>query len=215
MQETQSILKDVLLGVQFTAILIGLLYFFKLKNSYWKWFSVYLVLIFFQEYFLFGSESIAYQEKIKYAVFLGIPLQFIFLYWLYAYKSLKNKKMFLLSSLTYAIIIGFTVYFNTYNEAYSLSNNVGTIILIILLVLEFIKQIKNDDILKFRENKMFYINIGMVLFYVGNYPYHVFGQELYENHLKIFNLYNIYFLVTNCIMYLLFSASFIWGKTQS
>ncbi|MBV1924571.1 MAG: hypothetical protein KUG68_11150, partial [Flavobacteriaceae bacterium] len=85
-------------------------------------------------------------------------------------------------------------------------------LLIILVVLEFMKQIKNDDILKYKENKMFYINIGMVLFYVGSFPYSVFRFELYEHYFSVWNIYYTYFLFTNCILYLLFAASFIWGK---
>ncbi len=84
----------------------------------------------------------------------------------------------------------------------------------ILVFLEFKKQIQNDDILAFPENKMFYINIGIMLFYVGTLPFF----SLYHLLLKepeIWNIYYLYFLISNCIMYLLFTASFIWGKQKS
>ncbi|WP_156133123.1 hypothetical protein [Lacinutrix sp. Hel_I_90] len=150
-----------------------------------------------------------------YYIFVGIPLEFIFLYWLYAFKSLKKKTLFIISvSIYVTTLVGFT-FIKELNELPSLSINIGSTILIGLLILEFIKQIKTDDILKFKENKMFYVNVGLVLFYVGSYPYHVFSRELYENYNDVWNVYYIYFLITNCTMYLLFSASFIWGKTQS
>jgi len=35
--------RKVLLWIQFLAAIVGFLYFFKYKHSYWKWFCVYLV----------------------------------------------------------------------------------------------------------------------------------------------------------------------------
>ncbi|WP_299214493.1 hypothetical protein [uncultured Dokdonia sp.] len=216
MEEIHYILKNyLLLGTQFLAVLIGAIYFFKLKNSYWKWFSIYLIIIFIQEYFGINNTSIDRKYKIAYYMFFGVPLEFIFLYWLYALKSLRNKKLFFLSILVYIATIGLSLIYKKISEVYSLSMNIGTIMLLCLLTLEFIKQIKTDDILKFKENKMFYLNLGLVIFYIGNYPYHVFGEALHTNHLKLWEIYHLYFLMSNCIMYLLFAASFIWGKTQS
>lgn len=215
MQENDySILQETLLITQFLAALIGTIYLFKLKNSYWKWFSIYLIIIFMQEYFLISNDSVNYQTKLTYSVFFGVPLQYIFLYWLYALKSLRNKRLFKITVLIYIVTVVFLSFFNELYHVLSLTTNIGTIILIGLLILEFIKQIKTDDILNFRENKMFFINLGLVLFYIGSYPYQVFGEELYENHFDIWDVYHTYFLATNCIMYLLFLASFIWGKTQ-
>lgn len=214
MKEAHSILRDILLITQFLSALIGFIYLFKLKKNYWKWFSIYLIIIFIQECFWINNTSIEKQYQVAYYTFLGLPLQFIFLYWLYALKSLKNKMLFIISVLIFIISLGLFTLIKDLHELPSLSINVGSTILIYLLILEFIKQIKTDNILKFKENKMFYINIGLVLFYVGSYPYHVFSRELYENYHDVWNVYYIYFQATNCIMYLLFSVSFIWGKTQ-
>jgi len=215
MQELQLTLKDAMLFSEFFSALVGVLYLYKLRNSYWKWFSIYLIIIFLQEYFWIVINTGFYTWNVEYYVFFGIPFQYIFLYWLYAYKSLKKKKLFILCSFVYLITIGIAVGFVALGQVLALSTTVGTLILTILVVLEFIKQIKNDDILKFRKNKMFYINIAMVLFYIGTYPYHVFGSELYNDFSKIDAIYYTYFLIANCIMYLLFAASFIWGKQQS
>jgi hypothetical protein len=95
----------------------------------------------------------------------------------------------------------------------SLNTTFGTLLLLILVFIELIKQIKSDSIIYFKNNKMFYINIGVILFYIGNMPF--FGW--YYPILKfpeIWNSYYIYFMISNCIMYLLFAASFVWGKTK-
>ena len=204
-----------MLFAEFFSALVGVLYLYKLRNSYWKWFSIYLIVIFIQEYFWLGNSSDYYITNVEYYVFLGIPFQYIFLYWLYAFKSLKKKNLFILCSIAYILTLGVAVGLVEISKVLAFSTTVGTLILTVLVVLEFIKQIKNDDILKFRENKMFYINIAMVLFYIGTYPYHVFGREFYIDYKEIDHIYYIYFLIANCIMYLLFAASFIWGKEES
>ncbi|AWG20559.1 hypothetical protein FFWV33_02930 [Flavobacterium faecale] len=95
----------------------------------------------------------------------------------------------------------------------SINNSTGAFLLLIMVILEFIKQIKSDSILFYKENKMFYINIGVILFYIGTMPF----MGLYNYILKvpeIWNNYYIYFMLSNCVMYLLFAASYIWGKVK-
>ena len=215
MEDLWNLLKTFLLVLQFLAAIVGCFYFVKLKNSYWKWFAVYLVAIIIYEYSWTYLSTINDTAKYSLALIIGLPLEFIFFYWLYALKSLKRKKLFILSSVAYIVLSGASAYFFDGPTAKSFSFNVGTLLLTILVILEYSKQIRNDDILKFRENKMFYINLGVILFYVGSMPFVVFQKYLLPDFQQLVEYYFIYFLVSNCIMYLLFTASFIWGKEQS
>lgn len=215
MQDLHFILKNCYRFSLFLSAIIGAFYLMKLQKTYWKWLSIYLIAIFLQETFWrYNFFSIGREFKILYYTIFGVPFEYLFLYWLYAFKSLKNKKLFLSSTLVYLLSLITSLLYKKTEEVYSISINIGTFILMVLLIFEFIKQIKSDRILKFKENKMFYINIGLILFYIGNYPFHILGPELYANYLDLWNLYYIYFLITNSIMYLLYSASFIWGKTH-
>ena len=208
------ILHKILLGLEFISALVGFIYLFKLKNSYWKWFSIYLIVIFIIEFLGDNNISLFGLKKRELYSFIGIPIQYLFLYWLYALKSLKNKKLFILFTFIYiSTYFPVEIYLKKIKLLYSLNLTVGTILLTFLVVLEYIKQIKNDNILKFKENKMFYINIGVIFFYIGTYPFFAFHDILSkEPYIKIWNMYYIYFLVSNYLMYLLFTASFIWGK---
>lgn len=204
----------VLLGLQFIAALVGLIYYSRLRGTYWKLFSIYLVFIFIQEAFWTLSSLPLRNYSPYYYAYLGIPIQYLFFFWLFAYKSLKNKILFYLFSIAYLLsYIPVELYFKEINMVYSINLTIGTILLTFLVVMEFIKQIKNDNILKFKENKMFYINIGVIIFYIGTYPFFAFEDELSkEPYLHIWNAYYLYFLVSNYIMYILFAMSFIWGK---
>lgn len=208
-------MKIFLLLTQFLAALIGFVYFFKVKKIHWKLFSVYLVIICLQEHFWTRTSIFSVDIKNLYFLFVGLPLEFIFFYWLYAKHSLKNRKLFRVFSAFLILSILITSFIENVKDAYSLVFNVGSLLLITLVIFEYFKQIRNDDILKFKENKMFYINVGVVLFYVGSLPFHVFQKHLFQKHPAFVENYYLYFLISNCIMYLLFAASFIWGKEES
>lgn len=214
MLEYQPELSKVLLVIEFLAALVSFIYLFKLKNSYWKWFAVYLICICIQEFFWYFNISILNISKQTYYGFLGIPIQYLFFYWLFALKSLNNKKLFIICCTVYLLSIIVEALLEKIHVFYSISINIGTIILIFLVVLEFIKQIKNDNILNFRENKMFYINFGIIIFYVATYPFIAFYKMLANQYVEIWNAYYLYFIISNCIMYLLFMLSFLWGKQQ-
>lgn len=208
-------LNKLLLGAEFTTALISLYYLPKIKYTYWKWFTFYLCFVFIQEFLWKDTKFIFNIKKQEYYAFLGIPFQYLFLYWLYGLKSLKSKKIFFISSLIYlTTFIPFEIFDQKIRILYPVNLTIGSIILIVLVVLEFLKQIRNDNILKFKENKMFYINLGVILFYVGTYPFSAFYHELLK-HIDIWNAYYFYFVTSNIFMYLLFAASFIWGKHQS
>ncbi|AFL82016.1 hypothetical protein Aeqsu_2561 [Aequorivita sublithincola DSM 14238] len=215
MEELWHTIKQILLVFQLLSALTGCFYFFRLKNSYWKWFAVYLVIISIQEHVLTYILPVPVNVNQFYNLFFGLPLEFIFLYWLYASKSLRKKQLFITCSIVYIATILITYFFQETNDAISFSLNVGTLILSVLVVLEYRKQIRDDSILEFRKNKMFYINFGVILFYLGSLPFHVFQKYLYADYKVVVEYYYVYFLAANCIMYLLFIASFIWGKEQS
>lgn len=217
MLEYYPFLKKTLLGAEFIAALVALFYFPKLRHTYWKWFIFYLIFIFIQEFFWKFNSSFLNIRKQDYYVYFGIPIQYLFLFWLYALKSLKSKKKFVLFTSIYLLSF-IPLYFiiKKINVVYSINLTIGTLLLLFLIVLEFIKQIKNDDILKFKENKMFYINLGVILSYIGTYPFFAFYDYLSKNiDSSIWDMYYLFFLFSTSIMYLLFTASFIWGKHHS
>jgi len=209
-------LSKVLLIIQFFTALIAFVFFIRNNKSYWRWFSFYLIFIFIQEVvWTYNPELLGFKKQVYYA-FCGIPIQYLFLFWLFAFKSLKNSLLYSLFSIIYiASYLPIELFYKKLDIVYSLNLTIGTLLIAFLAVLEFIKQIRSDDILKFKENKMFYITIGVILFYIGTYPFWVFYDVLsQEPYLEVWNIYYLYFLISNCIMYLLFLASFIWGKTH-
>lgn len=214
MIQYQPELAFALISIQCVAALVGIYYYFKLKESHWKWFCLYLIFIFIQEFFWRFEHPFLPFSKITYYAFFGIPIQYLFFIWLYALKSLKKPNLTIIFCVIYLMALVVEALLKKISVFYSISLNIGNILLLILVVLEFLKQIRNENILKFYENKMFYVNLGVILFYVGTFPFFAFYYDLYKFHKEIWNVYYVYFLIANCLMYLLFIASFIWGKQK-
>ncbi|KIX22156.1 hypothetical protein SY27_05720 [Flavobacterium sp. 316] len=212
----QAILSSSSLYIEFLSAVIAILKYNKIKNTYWKWFAYYLITIFLLE--LNGKYGFAnfLQYKKFYYDFFVIPFQFIFLYWLYAYQSLKNKKIFYIFSIIYLLsTIPHFYYLEKMRNLNSLSYTIGVFLLMILIYFEFIKQIKSDNIINFKENRMFYINLGVIIFYVGTLPFFAFGIYSSKSTIYIWKNYITVFYILLNLMYLLFIASLLWGKPKS
>jgi hypothetical protein len=214
MTDFQILLQHCMRMSEGLAALASVLYFKRIKGTHYLYFSFFLIFIFFCETFgKYADHYISYSKVIFYNYFV-IPLEFIFFYWLYAWKSLNKKNLFFLFTALYLLsFIPHELYFNYVKDKviYSFTYTFGSLLLMFLVVMEYYKQINSDNILHFVKNRMFYINIGVTLFYIGTLPFWSFYFQLFE-HKEIWDLYFNYFLLSGIIMYLLFASSFIWGK---
>ena len=213
----QKSLSDVLIWVQFASVIIGIINFKKFKNSYWKWFVFYLALIFLCEAFAkWVMPFCCFAYKTYFYSFFVIPLEFLFLFWIYCYQSLHLKKLFWVSTCVYFItfIPHLFIFESVLEVVYSLPYAMGNLLLLFMVLLEFNKQIKTDNILLFKKNMMFYINTGVMLFYIGTLPFFIFYGYMLKVPV-IWNNYYIFCMIANSIMYLFFIAALVWGKPNT
>jgi len=215
MSREQQFLSDSFLWVEGGAALIALYYFKRLKGQYWRYFIYYLLLIFTSEIIgKWGGELISF-SKTKYYNYIVIPFQFIFFYWLYAVKSFKNKRLFWVITLLYVLsFILSRLFFKESKVYFSFNYTLGCLLLMFLVIKEYYNQVNSLDILNFQANRMFYINLGVTLFYIGTLPFFTF-YSLLRAYIQIWDIYFDYFLISGIVMYILFSISFIWGKQSS
>jgi hypothetical protein len=208
----QPTLSKVLLIIQTVIVpLVVLFYYPKVKNTYWKWLVFYLVFIAVQELYFTYNNSILTLPKTYYFAYIGIPIEFLFLFWLYAIKSLNNRVVFWIFSVLLMLTVLPIELYTELKTVNSITVTVGSLLLMILVFLEFQKQIKEDDILEFKHKRMFYINLGVLLFYVGSVPF-MGLYNLLKNEHSIWNPYYLYFVVSNCLLYVSYILSFVCGK---
>lgn len=212
MTKFQDIFSYLILISEGLSAVTAFLFYKKVREKYWIWFAVYLLVIFLCECFgKWGHEWVQYNKTSFYNYFV-IPLQFLFFFWLYAYKSLNRPRLFYLFTLIYALsFFPYEIFFKTSKIIFSFNYTLGCLLLLILVIMEFYKQITSPNILLFKSNIMFYINIGVTLFYIGTLPLFSFYFLIYQ-YPDFWEIYFNYFLISCVIMYLLFSISFIWGK---
>ncbi|AZA81978.1 hypothetical protein C1637_24590 [Chryseobacterium lactis] len=214
MNDFQEFVSKSMLWFEGLAAVVALFHYNTVKKQYWKFFVFYLVFIFLCEAFGRWGNFI-YFSKAKYYNYFVMPAQFIFFYWLYAAKSLGKPKLFLILSLLYLFsFIPNELFFSESKIIFAFNYTFGCLILMLLIVMEYYKQITSQNILNFGRNRMFYINLGVTLSYIGTLPFFAFYSPL-RKYLEIWNVYFDYFLISGVIMYILFSISFIWGKQSS
>lgn len=212
MREFQLFLQNLITISEGFAALTALIFMWKKKEKYWRIFALYLVLIFLSEIFGKWGELIIDYNKNNFYNYFVIPLQFIFWIWLYAKKSLKKPKLFYSFTALYILALVVHEYFlKSAKIIFSLNYTLGCLLLMILAVMEFYKQITSPNILKFKKNMMFYVNIGVTLFYIGTLPFFTFYPFIVEYD-GFYDFYFTYFLASCVMMYVLFSIAFIWGK---
>jgi hypothetical protein len=200
--------------IEIFSAIVGLLYIPKVIKTKWIWFVVYLVILSISDFFSKDIiEAFSFDGHI-YRNYYILPLQFVFFYWLYAIMSFKSYKLFIAALLVYFLSLWFESFFKYKIEILSsFSYVVGCLIFQIFVFLEFKKQIVSDSILKYYHQKMFYINIGVLVLYIGTMPFWGLYNWI-KNEDDLWNISYLYFLISNCTMYLLFIASFIWGETD-
>lgn len=200
--------------------LTGFIFWKKIKYSYWKWFPVYLGLIVLTEvtgeYFLHARNDL--KTNIAIYSYFGIPLQFFFFYWLFQqqFKKINNNKWPLISAAIYFIaLIADLAYISKLKFYFeSFSYVIGCLFLLILLLMFFFRFTKGDDIFGYKNNMMFWVSIGLMLFYIGTMPFFAFRNMLFVKNEQMFYIYWYAQFGLNYLMYLLFIVAFVWGKPK-
>jgi hypothetical protein len=216
---TLQILYSIALHI---AVIVALFYYSKLKNNYFKYFGIYLLVIMVLDVYCFRFYRLITDDRELWPVYskfyanhLQIPLQYFFFSWFYHKRLESFKTTIKIGALIYLIawIIESLNRFGTgYITFFTYSYQIGTLWMLILALLYFIDLMKSDRIIDFHKERFFYVSLGMIIFYVFSMPLHVFKPifEVSENEF-IKDLYRNYSYPLNICMYLLFAASFRWG----
>ena len=200
------------------AFLAGLLTRRKYKDHYLKWFAVYLGVIFATEIVAEITGHVLKEREIMYRIyfFFAIPLQFLFFFWLFSkwYPDQSRKRWSYIGAGVY--FFAWWVEFLFLQEKrlafQSFSYTIGNIILLLLILQFFIDFINSDRILFYDREPMFWICLGLLVFYLMTLPFFGLWNTLAARHIKFFSHYWYLQMVLNCGMYIFFALSFLLGK---
>ncbi len=212
-------LKNLLYVMEAVSALTASIYIKKWKHTHWKWFAAYLIFVAVAD--LIGGNLHALNSNIKnnyyfYQCF-EIPIEFLFFFWIF-YKEFNRYKIKWIPTLCIAIyiacLLGDVFYIKKYRYAYfSFSYTVGNILLLVLILSFFQRLANSDGILKFRQNILFWVSVGLLIFYLGSCPYYGLYNMLVYNYYNTYYLYyTVLIYILNYLMYFAFTISFICGK---
>lgn len=217
---TLDILRYIIVSLETLAAIIGLLYWKKWKGTPYAYFILYLVTIAVAEYFGFyfskSGMKVANWALFNYII---IPFEFLFFFWLFQ-AELKKKKLALWFVVIYLVSWLIDIFFlaqPAYKSRFwfsSFSYTVGNILLLVFLLLFLIQLVTGDSILYFKNNILFWISLGLLLFYLGTFPYFGLRNLLSLKYKPVYYLYTYLFYALNYLMYLSFIGGLIWGRPR-
>ena len=195
----------------------GFIYYKKFKGTYWVVFIGYLLFIVLCENA--GAVINSYQLDEINTVFynyLVIPVEFMFFFWLF-YRSLTGSRfiwlpivcggVYLASWLVDIIYVSRLHFFFT-----SMSYTIGNLLLLILILQFFAALVSSNSILVFKRNIMFWVSLGLLIFYLGSCPFYGLFNLLAYKHRYLYIAYCQVVFGLNYLMYIMFTISFIWGE---
>jgi hypothetical protein len=192
----------------------GFLTYRNWKGTYLKWFPYYLSIIALLAISYYILKSFHKLEMAKSVISFAVPIEILFInYFFYKTLTTKNKKIIIWGTVLFTLtwIIENTIFSNQKFYLQSLSYTTANLFILVYIILFFIEFAHSNKILSYKKSVVFWIVLGMLLFYVGTFPFYGLYNELAKN-LDIF--YPVAWVATslNYSMYLLFTIGFIWGK---
>jgi hypothetical protein len=216
-----DIQKLVLNALEITACVTGFLNWKKIRSSYWKFFPVYLAIIIIAE---FIGKYLKYMGLARanlglYNYFV-IPLEMLFFTWLF-HKAFTQTIFRRLPTAAACIYIAcwladtFVIPKGSYTWISSFSYTAGNVLLLVLILTALYKLAAGNDIIFIKTNMVFWVCMGLLVFYLFSLPFYGMGNYLYNRYRNIYTSYAHIIYILNYIMYILFTIAFIWGKPKS
>lgn len=189
----------------------------KLRKSHWRYFPIYLLLIFISEMAgNYANYSGHFTFKVGLYNYFVIPLEILFFIWFF-YMEMRFTKFKLIpiaGALLYAACWGvdkFIIAKQPFWWLHSFSYVIGILVMLILILFFLYKLSLGEDILLIGKNMMFWVCLGLFVFYFFTLPFFGIGNYLFSKHPGVYISYAQFTYFFNYIMYGFFIIAFIWG----
>jgi len=215
---TILLFKDCITIFEAVAAVTGFITWNKWKNHYFKWVPIYLLVLVFCEcagYYLGLTKN--YDAVKTLYMFFVIPFEISFICWLfYRNLSARFKSLVVILWVTYFIsmILDHILFDGKDYVFMSLSYTVGNAVILILVLCYFYTLLLSAGILHFKSDIMFWISAGLLIFYLGTFPYYGLYNTMAKHYMGSFISYTWVMIFLNYAMYILFTIGFICGKAK-
>ena len=196
------------------AVFTAILFYGKYKHTVLKYFLWILIYTLVNEfagrhlYYWLGQNAIIY--NVYHTIYF---LYFFYVFWSFIESKTYKKwiKYIALLFLTVTIVNAFAV--NILQESLLASYIAGASLIIICIILYYIELLSDSRVLHIKENLLFWISIGLLLFHVGYIPIKI-SRSFFTTQMDVFvTLYNVQRALI-LVMYSCFIIGFIWTKRK-
>ncbi len=196
--------------LSFVTFFTGVLAYNKYKNSYLKYFLFFIFYVFLTE--LFGYYTGFILRKSTFYIY-NIYVFFSTIFYLTLFKFyIKNNKFYInLMLIAFILFYFYNILFlqKTLQTSQTYSIILAGIFIVISIIILLIELLNSDKILKINKLLLFWISIGVLLFYSGILPIYVVVDLLnYQG------LFDYIILGLNIVMYGCFITGFIVSKKE-
>lgn len=203
-----------LVAAEAIAAIAGFLTWKKWKYNYLKWLPFYLAFVSALEIFNRTMEHYSKYDTANAITSVEVVFEILFINCFF-YKTLAagKRKIIIAGCIAYVIswISEKTIFTETAYYFESLSYTVGNLFILVYLILFFTELANSDKLLHFKKLTVFWIALGMLIFYLGTFPFYGLFNELAKN-LDIFIPAAWVATALNYCMYFLFTIGLLWGK---
>jgi hypothetical protein len=203
---------------ELAAFVTGIIYWKKLGPTKWKWFVGFLFVIATAEILSEYRYIVLHLANQWLYTFFVIPFEFLFYYWLFHWQLRQTgyRRWPAIFTVLYVLFYAFDMaYLRHLQFAFSsFSYMTGCVMLLILVIIYFSTLVKSESILEFKKNMMFWVCAGILIFFLGSFPFYGLWNTLMKKYPDVFNIYWMVQMGFDCLMYLFFSIGIIWGKPK-
>lgn len=197
--------------------LVGFIYWYKIKNTYWRWLPIYLTIICCCEFIsAYANSNKLFDTKFIYS-YIVIPLEFttplLLFLWLLP-KSFSKIILILILLFWVAFIVEFLLRINVKWYWSSFSFSIGSITVIIASIIYFLHLISTEKIIHFKWNLGFWYTLAIIIFYAGAFPHFSTINYLYKVNSELSFKLSWLMILFNYVMYSFFILGFICHKQK-
>lgn len=221
---TISLIRDSIKYSELISAIVGTVYFYKYKHTNLKYFLYllwYITITEFLGWYIRITGNMAYIDEngLVYNKWLYNILNLVLFCTVYIiyYRQLKTQlfKKWIKTFIIMFLIIHFINWVfiqNFIREGAVLPRIIGSIFLIISIIFYFIELLRSEKIVVFHRLLLFWISVGLLLFYTGTIPFTL----KWNGYMIIRGIHELFLIVyiLAIIMYLTFTFGFIWSKKE-
>ncbi|WP_157972891.1 hypothetical protein [Aureibaculum luteum] len=225
MSETAiSLIKNSVKYSELLSAIVGTVYFYKYKHTTLKYFLYllwYITITEFLGWYIRVTGNMAYIDengwiynKWLYNILNIVTFSTVYIiYYRYLKTQLFKKwiKVFLIVFLL-VNILNWAFIQNFIKEGAVFPKIIGSVFLIISIIFYFIELLRSEKIVIFHRLLLFWISVGLLLFYTGTIPF-VLKWNGFMVIKGVHELFLILYILA-IIMYLTFTFGFIWSKKE-